>query len=83
MSRYRAPSSLVIDASAVVELLLQTPRGIGVERAVGDAELVAPDIVNPEVAQSLRGLQRGGRLTEARASKAISRLAQIPLSPVP
>jgi predicted nucleic acid-binding protein len=83
MSRSSAPSPVVIDASALVELLLRSATGERVERAIGDAELVAPDVVNPEVIQSLRGLERGGKLTTARASAAIARLAESEISRVP
>jgi predicted nucleic acid-binding protein len=83
MSRSFAPSPLVIDASALVELLLGTATGERVERAIGDTELVAPDVVNPEVVQSLRGLERGGKLTGARASTAIARLGESQISRVP
>jgi predicted nucleic acid-binding protein len=83
MSRSSARSPLVIDASALVELLLQTNTGKRVERAIGDAALMAPDVVNPEVVQSLRGLERGGKLTGARASSALERLIESELSRVP
>jgi predicted nucleic acid-binding protein len=83
MSEYAVPSPLVIDASALVELLLQSTRGTEVKRAIGDAELIAPDVVNPEVMQSLRGLERGGKMTSERASKALSRLADSQISHVP
>jgi predicted nucleic acid-binding protein len=83
MSRSYAPSPVVIDASALVELLLRSDTGARVERAIGDAALVAPDVVNPEVVQSLRGLERGGKLTSARASTAISRLAESDIARVP
>jgi predicted nucleic acid-binding protein len=83
MSRSFAPSPIVIDASALVELLLRSTIGERVERAIGDAELLAPDVANPEVAQSLRGLERGGKLTDARASRAIARLAQSEIARVP
>jgi predicted nucleic acid-binding protein len=83
MSRSFAPSPVVIDASALVELLLRSVTGERVERAIGDAELVAPDVVNPEVVQSLRGLERAGKLTSARASAAIARLAESEISRVP
>jgi predicted nucleic acid-binding protein len=83
MSRSFAPSPVVIDASALVELLLRSVTGERVERAIGEAELVAPDVVNPEVVQSLRGLERGGKLTSARASRAIGRLAESDISRVP
>jgi predicted nucleic acid-binding protein len=83
MSRSFAPSPIVIDASAFVELLLQTSVGKRVEEAIGDAELVAPDVLNPEVLHTLRGLERGGKLTSARASKAVERLARGTITRVP
>jgi len=83
MSRSFARSPLVIDASALVELLLRTATGERVEQAIGETDLVAPDVVNPEVVQSLRGLERGGKLTGARASTAIARLAESEISRVP
>jgi predicted nucleic acid-binding protein len=83
MSRSFAPSPIVIDASALVELLLRSATGTRVERVVGDSELVAPDLVNPEVVQSLRGLERGGKVTSARACTAIGRLAESDIARVP
>lgn len=83
MSRSYAPSPIVIDASALVELLLQTAVGTRVERAIGDAELVAPDVLNPEVMHALRGLERGGKLKSARASKAVGRLSREAITRVP
>jgi predicted nucleic acid-binding protein len=83
MSAFFERSPVVIDASALVELLLQSATGVRVERAVGDAELVAPDLVNPEVVQSLRGLERGGKLTAARASTALARLAESEIGRIP
>lgn len=68
------PSSIVIDASALVELLLQSPRARTIKEAIGDGELIAPDTLNPEVLNSLHGLERGGALTAARASRAVERL---------
>ncbi len=58
------PSRIAIDASALVELLLETPAGGGIARQVAGSRLIAPDIVNPEVLQSLRGLERAGKLFE-------------------
>lgn len=83
MSRFSAPSPIVIDASALVELLLQTRIGAMVDQTVGEAELIAPDVVNPEVLQSLRGLERGGKLTRTRASEAVGRLTRAPITRVP
>jgi len=66
-----------------VELLLRSASGKRVARVVGDAELVAPDVVNPEVVQALRGLERGRKLTSARATTAIARLAETEIARVP
>jgi predicted nucleic acid-binding protein len=83
MSRSSVPSPIVIDASALVELLLQTTVGVRVDQAIGDAELIAPDVVNPEVLHSLRGLERGGKLTSARASEAVGRFSRAAVTRVP
>ena len=83
MSRSDGPSQITIDASALVELLLQTPAGDKIRRLVAGAQLMAPDVINPEVMQSLRKLERGGKLSEDRAAKAIARLAQSALTRVP
>jgi predicted nucleic acid-binding protein len=77
------PSPLVIDASALVELLIQSPRATAIESAIGDRRLIAPDILNVEALQSLRGLQRGGALTEDRAAAAVRRLVESRVARVP
>jgi predicted nucleic acid-binding protein len=78
-----APKPIVIDASALVELLLRTATGERVREAVGEADLVAPDLANPEVVQALRGLERGGQLSRARAIEAVSRLSEGEIARVP
>lgn len=77
------PFPIVIDASALVELLLQGPPARRIEEAIGEDDPIAPDILNPEVLQSLRGLERGGVLTDARASQAARRLAESRIPRVP
>lgn len=77
------PSPLVIDASAVIDLLVQNPLAARIDRAIGDRQLIAPDILNAEVLQGLRGLERGGALTEAQASTAMLRLAEGNIARVP
>lgn len=83
MPRSATPSWIAIDASALVELLLETPSGRGIAKKVTGARLIAPDIVNPEVMQSLRGLERAGKVSSKRAATAISRLAHSPIARVP
>jgi predicted nucleic acid-binding protein len=76
-------SPLVIDASAFIELLIQSRSSAGIEQAIEDRQLIAPDILNAEVLQGLRGLERGGALTETRSSKAMLRLAEGQIARVP
>lgn len=73
---------IVVDASALVEVLLQTSRAASVERCLRGHELVAPDAVDAEVLHALRGLERGGKATPQRAATAITRLGELPLDRV-
>lgn len=75
--------SVVIDASALVELLLRTPRAATVAEAVSDDVLLAPDLINVEVASALRRLVRLGEVSQLRAAQAIHRLGEAPLQRVP
>lgn len=77
------PSQIVIDASALVELLTHSPLAGKIDQAIGGAELIAPDVLNPEVLQSLRRLERGGQLTSARASMAVAQLVGSQIQCIP
>jgi predicted nucleic acid-binding protein len=70
---------LVIDASAVVELLLSTPVGLAVARAIADdnGSLHAPELIGVEVTSVLRRLIRIGDIDAATAEGAISDLAAL------
>jgi predicted nucleic acid-binding protein len=72
---------IVVDASAVVELLLATPPGRLVFDRVFEREesLHAPELLDLEVAQVLRRFERGGSLVAARAEEALEDLAALPL----
>jgi predicted nucleic acid-binding protein len=74
---------VVVDASALVELLLQSKRAPAVLQAVGDTEMVAPDGINPEVLSTLRRLERIGELRAARASLAVDHLLGAPVRRLP
>jgi predicted nucleic acid-binding protein len=83
MSRSDEPSQITIDASALVELLLQTPVGDKIRRLVAGTQLMAPDVINPEVMQGLRKLERGGKLSSDRAARAVMRLTHSTVTRVP
>lgn len=72
----------VLDASAVVEYLLQTPAGLTVAELITDAELAAPELLDPEVMSSLRRRVLGGMLTEGRALRILDELADLPIERV-
>jgi predicted nucleic acid-binding protein len=72
---------IVIDASALLEFLLQTALGARVEaRLFRDRdEFHAPHLADVEVTQGLRRLVRAGEVSPARAAEAIADLADIDL----
>jgi predicted nucleic acid-binding protein len=72
---------MVVDASALLEFLLQTPLGVRVESRIfrdGD-ELHTPHLMDVEVVQTLRRLVRMGGVSASRASEAIDDLADLDL----
>jgi predicted nucleic acid-binding protein len=64
---------IVADASALLELLLRTPKAEVLDEQLlsSAARLHAPHLVDVEVAQALRRLALGGDLGERRALQAI------------
>jgi predicted nucleic acid-binding protein len=72
---------IVIDASALLEFLLQTPLGVRVEARLfqDDQEFHAPHLVDVELTQGLRRLVRLGEITAARAAEAIADLIDLDL----
>jgi predicted nucleic acid-binding protein len=72
---------IVVDASALLEFLLQTPLGTRVEARLfrdGD-EFHAPHLVDVEVTQGLRRLVRSGEVSSERAAEAIADLIDLDL----
>jgi predicted nucleic acid-binding protein len=57
----------VIDAGALLELLLRTLRAESVQSVVDDRQMVAPAVIDAEVLSALRGLERSRAVTPARA----------------
>lgn len=78
---------IVVDASAVTDFLLGRPQAVA---ALGEAmvgrehePLHAPDLVEPETLNALRGLVRGSRISDRRAAEAITDLANLRLMRYP
>jgi len=72
---------IVVDASALLEFLLQTPLGARVEARLfrDDDELHAPHLVDIEITQGLRRLVRSGEVSSSRAEEAIADLTDFDL----
>ena len=72
---------IVVDASALLEFLLQTSLGARVEARLfrDEDELHAPHLVDVEVIQGLRRLVRTGEIPSGRADEAIADLTDLDL----
>jgi predicted nucleic acid-binding protein len=72
---------IVVDASAILEVLLATPAGLRVmDRLFAPAEtLHAPHLLDLEVAQVLRRYTLAGELSSTRSSEALEDLTELPL----
>jgi len=72
---------IVVDASALLEFLLQTPLGARVEGRLfrDEDELHVPHLLDVEVIQGLRRLVRAGDVPSGRAAEAIADLADLDL----
>jgi predicted nucleic acid-binding protein len=76
---------IVVDASVVLEVLLQTPAAARVSRRIfGPREtLHAPHLLDIEIAQVLRRYARSGVITSERGAEALGDLADLPLNRYP
>jgi predicted nucleic acid-binding protein len=72
---------IVVDASALLELLLQTSLGARVEARLfrDEDELHAPHLLDVEIVQGLRRLVRTGEVSSGRADEAITDLTDLDL----
>jgi predicted nucleic acid-binding protein len=76
---------LVVDASALLEVLLNTPAAARVAARLfaRDETLHAPHLLDLEVAQVLRRYARAGEIDERRGRQALEDLGDIPLTRYP
>lgn len=76
---------IVLDASAAIEWLFQTPAGLKIEQLIfSPAEsLHSPHLLDVEVAQVLRRYVRDKAITAQRGQEALEDLADVPLARYP
>ena len=77
--RSRSIKRCVVDASALVEVLLRSSRGVVLQRKLEGAHLAAPDLINAEVLQALRRLAAAGEISAERGRTMAARLADAPI----
>ena len=75
--------TLVVDASAIAELLLGTRPGKAVLQAIGGHDLIAPSHFSAEVFSVVRGLELGGRIDELTAHRALGELQELAVMTLP
>ena len=74
---------LVLDASAAVDLLVQTRRGQLVAQHLRGQDVTAPDLLDVEVCSAVARLERAGDLVQRDADSAIRRLSTMPVRRLP
>ena len=76
---------IVLDASAAIEWLLQSPAGVKIEKRLmpPSESLHAPHLLDVEVAQVLRRYVRERIISAQRGQEALEDLAGLPLSRYP
>ena len=70
---------IVLDASAVLELILNTEAGRRVAQEIASPEvsLHAPHLLDLEVTQALRGYVQGGVMSSSQGAQALIHLSQL------
>lgn len=73
----------MIDASALAEVLLRTPTGDALARRVATEHLVAPGLIDVEVASVLRRYWNTGVLDDSEVADILAALVRWPIERVP
>lgn len=76
-------SGLVVDASAIVDLLCGNELAAAVQQRLDDGWLIAPAHIDAEVLSALGRLQRASELTEAEVAERLELFAEAPLERQP
>ena len=76
---------IVLDASAAIEWLLQSPTGVRIDKRIFSPpqSLHAPHLLDVEVAQVLRRYVRQNTISELRGEEALEDLGDLPLNRYP
>jgi predicted nucleic acid-binding protein len=70
---------VVVDASALIELLLRNPAADLVGDALGPGEAFAPELLDAEILSAIARLERAAEIPRARAAEVVADLISAPL----
>jgi predicted nucleic acid-binding protein len=71
--------AVVVDASALIDLVLMLPRARAVAERIGNAVLHAPHLIDLEVAHAVRRRLRAREIAAERGEQAIMAVAGLPI----
>jgi predicted nucleic acid-binding protein len=74
---------IVVDASALVEVLLRTPAGSQAEQVLDVHDAVAPELLDAEVLAALTNHEQRGELSADRVDDALTDLVGAPIQRIP
>jgi predicted nucleic acid-binding protein len=70
---------IVVDASAVIDILIGSPRSPRLISAIRDDSLMAPELIDVEVCSALARLERTSILTRDQSNEAFELFMELPL----
>jgi len=73
---------VVVDASALVELLVRGDSAAAVHAALASQNVLAPDLMDAEVLGALVGMERRSEISTSRATHAVHLLGRAPIQRV-
>lgn len=73
---------LVVDASAIAEVLLNTPNAHAIAQAMGDDTLVAPAHIVVEVASVVRGWLRSDQISAAQSARILREFPELGITTI-
>lgn len=74
-----ARMTIVLDCSALAEVVLRSERAAAVEELIGDDALVAPDLIGSEVLSVVRRALFRGLVDRVTANRAVENLVSAPI----
>ncbi|HEY5223468.1 MAG TPA: type II toxin-antitoxin system VapC family toxin [Microbacteriaceae bacterium] len=70
---------ILVDASAIVDVITESPTSKRVLACMRDQDLIAPEIIDVEVCSAMARLERSGIITSAEADSALALYRELPL----